>query len=392
MYLAEWDILSLCIYLILGLLPCWALNSNKLTIRIDKKIKISLSILSWYIIWLFFAVFRFVDVGRGGSDAVTYISYFSICLDNDSNHIYARHNDFLYVILNKGLRIFTTNYHWLFFVVYSIMILSYIQIIKKLCIKKYISYIPISILIYIYIRGFTSIRTNLSVSLVLLSIVCCSRKKYKSSILLAFSSVFMQKASIFYAFYLAIYMLYKEKKLTLSKCIIFMILSSIAGVISQWVILHTNISFLESGAYVYYAGISLEKSFFDSFWKIAFPQLLLLAALIILNKKLLVFENKMDIDSREKFRFVRLLCYYDIMLIPVTYILNLWRGYEYLYIIRLIMWGYIITCCSADLSKNTRKIFKLVCLLLFLSWMAFRLYKTYEDSALMPYTLEFFPK
>lgn len=84
------------------------------------------------------------------------------------------------------------------------------------------------------------------------------------------------------------------------------------------------------------------------------------------------------------------MCVYDFLMIPVNFILGIWRGYEYFYIPRLILWGIVLKSISYHLTLGSRKILRIVSLTLFIIWMIFRVYNTYEDSLLMPYILDIF--
>ncbi len=96
--------------------------------------------------------------------------------------------------------------------------------------------------------------------------------------------------------------------------------------------------------------------------------------------------SRIDSDG-EKIDFIRILCTYDIILIPVTYILGVWRGYEYLYIARLMLWAEIIMLIKKRLPTGKR-MFSIMVFVVFVGWMVFRQYNTWEDSGLMPYIFE----
>ena len=79
------------------------------------------------------------------------------------------------------------------------------------------------------------------------------------------------------------------------------------------------------------------------------------------------------------------MCLYDVILIPVTFILNVWRGYEYFYIARLIMWGEIIAMYEGLFNYKSRRLLNICVYLVFTGWMVFRLWSIYDESWLMPY-------
>ena len=115
---------------------------------------------------------------------------------------------------------------------------------------------------------------------------------------------------------------------------------------------------------------------------------MLLGALIIMNKPIKNFSLKLSLAERKNIEFIKVICYFDLMLIPATYVLGIWRGYEYLYIFRLIMWGYIIDIICSKLTEKSRMLVKTIVLMAFVGWMVFRLYNTFEQSSLMPYIFE----
>ena len=84
-----------------------------------------------------------------------------------------------------------------------------------------------------------------------------------------------------------------------------------------------------------------------------------------------------------------MLCAYDFLMIPVNYILGIWRGYENLYIPRLIMWGILMQAISNCLTAKSKYIFRAIMLIAFMGWMVFRIEATYNSSCLMPYIFDF---
>lgn len=144
------------------------------------------------------------------------------------------------------------------------------------------------------------------------------------------------------------------------------------------------------GAYAYYATANMDNSFFDNGWKIAFGQLLLLTIFLIFQRSVNKCVSNYTELNRQRYQYVYLMCVYDFLMIPVNFILGIWRGYEYFYIPRLILWGIVLKSISYHLTLGSRKILRIVSLTLFIIWMIFRVYNTYEDSLLMPYILDIF--
>lgn len=119
---------------------------------------------------------------------------------------------------------------------------------------------------------------------------------------------------------------------------------------------------MDNGAYRYYAlNANQNSSFLDGYWKIAFSQLLLILCVVILRKDIKKYEESIvNVEEAYKFRLVKLICYFDIMTVPVTFLLNIWRGYEYLYMFRLVMWGCLIQMILMKFKTSNQKVLKII--------------------------------
>lgn len=84
-----------------------------------------------------------------------------------------------------------------------------------------------------------------------------------------------------------------------------------------------------------------------------------------------------------------MMCYFDLMLIPICYILGIWRGVSYFFLPRLLILGYIITDFSRKISKNSRKAYYMIVKVAMPIWLVLRLFTVYDVSGLMPYYLDF---
>lgn len=388
---AYWDWTSLYIYIITGIVCYWSCSKVKsIELYTGRRQKVfNLEYFVWYILWLVMAVWRHIELNIGGTDAYNYMTYFEICLDPNSHHRYVTHLDILYKLLNQTVRLITSDYHVLFFIIYTIILLSYILVINEFVVAGS-SLIPVVSLIYLYLRGFNTIRTNLSVALILLSMVFLRRNHKMWAIVLAIASIFVQKASMLYAIYIIFYFIYEKKGITVKGCLIYTVLAAIVGRIAQSFLTAIHWSFLDDGAYVSYIGRSLTGSFFDNFWKICFSQLLLGAALIVFRKGISKYISNLDEEHQKSMNFIRLMCYFDMMTIPITYILGIWRGYEYFYILRLVMWGTIINIVCGYFDTKSKKIVKACFFVVFIIWVISRLDSSWESSSLMPYVFDLF--
>lgn len=383
----HWDWLSMLLYIFMGVLCTMCIvyvNKRCVFIRSTIKSRCSIAYFVWLVIWVVFATWRYVASGIGGMDASAYIQYFDVCL-NPGDYWYAEHVDILYRILNKSIRIFTDDYHVLFIVIYSFIVISYIYFIEKFRFSR-MSYIPFILIVYIYIRGFCTIRTNMSAGCVLISYVFMRKNKYSKALIFALISVLFQVASIVYAGFLLFYFLYKKRNISIEKCIAWIFVATAVGKLGQYIIANYELPFLSHGAYRWYAVYSQAgQTFFTNYWKISFSQILLGVVMAIFWKPLSKDIESRPENERNRLEYLRLICIYDIILIPITYILNIWRGYEYLYIARLVMWAELIPVICSSIRPTARGVMRVGFIFAFIGWMVFRQYNTWEDSGLMPY-------
>lgn len=387
-----WSTPTMILYTIMGVMGTFCIKKNRVSLKYKKLSKkcICAPYILWFCIWELFATFRLVQYPIGGADASAYARFFVNCFhpigEWETNHI-----DIMYRLLNQCVRIFTDDYHVMFFAVYAIIIISYIVFIEEFRITE-MSYIPLIILVYIYIRGFNTIRTNLGVACVLFALVAMHRKKTKTAFGFAIISCFFQVASALYAAIILLYYLNKKKKVKIRYCAIGLISASFVAKLGQYIILNYQLPFLKNGAYRWYASTSSGQSFFDNYWKIAFPQIVMAGIYLIMYKRLQKAKQKMKPDDKDKVQFIEWAIAFDILTIPITFVLGIWRGYEYLYIARLMMWAYLIPIITRCFAKESRKYVIVGFSLMFIGWMIFRQYSTWEDSCLMPYIFEPFYK
>ncbi len=379
-----WDMATLFFYIILASAGYRAFRRSKINeLRCCRKQRLNTKpYLFWIFVWVSAASLRYVAEGVGGADAIEYIRYFDVCRDVDMPVVYY-HYDILYRVFTQIIRVFTDNYHIFFAVFYSLLLLSYIVFLRDFC-PADVSFAPFILTFYIFLRGFTSFRTNLSVAAIMFGLVFLKRKKYGISALLMLASVFLHKASVLYIVIYPFYLFFKRKKLTVKIGVALTIGACAAGALFQ-VLMRGGLGALLGDAYASYANMSIEASFWEGFWKIAFEQMLL-AVLMIVYRFKIQYDIKTSDDARkEQLTMIWIFCIFDFILIPVTYLLNVWRGYEYLYLPRLIMWAEIIKIIKNSFSRSSRKYVDFFFLMAFIAWLIFRINHTWQDSCLMPY-------
>ena len=326
---------------------------------------------------------RLVTRDIGGSDAITYIGYFEKCISGAKVFPYSDHMDFLMGVIIKAIRFCTSSHYVFFLIVYGFMAWSYFYFCYRFAPKK-TSSIAYFLLFFLFLRSFNTLRSNFGISFILLGLVALQSLKNYKVYLITFSSVLIHKAGLIFAMVLPFVQIFKKKKLTVPIIIIFIAISSIVATFLQSFFL-TNFADVDlGGAYQSYAGSSLEGGgFLDKAWKIAFEQIALGVMMLINIKRLRTRWSAFDEEDKKKIDIIYLICVFDFMLIPVNYIMGIWRGYEFLYAARLVMWGEVIA-----VSAKSNSILRCFYFMVFVAWLIFRMDRTYEDSCLMPYIFE----
>lgn len=97
------------------------------------------------------------------------------------------------------------------------------------------------------------------------------------------------------------------------------------------------------------------------------------------------YVNSQDRIWQRRINIIYLICIFDFLLIPVNYTLSIWRGYEYFYLPRLVMWGILLYLIIRNYSVKYRPLLSFTILSCFVAWMVFRVWSTWESSGLMPY-------
>ncbi len=377
-----WDNLSMFLYVVMGIVSMLSLK-YALAYREKNRAKARQCLGLGIFIWTIFASFRLVAHGIGGSDAITYVGYFDMCLSGAKVFPYSDHMDWLMGMVIKSIRFFTSSQYVFFMIVYGFMSWAYYYFCYSYAPKKSSS-IAYFLLFFLYLRSFSSLRSNFCIAVILLGIVALRHIKEYKVYLLTFSSVLIHKVAVVYAMVLPFIKVFNKRNLSVPVVVGLITVSSVLATVLQTIFL-TNFEDVDlGGAYQSYASHSLESGgFFENAWKIAFEQLALGFFMLINIKSLKKRWRGFDAEDQKRIQILYLICIFDFMLIPVNYIMGIWRGYEMLYAARLVMWGEVIA-----VSFKTRQYLRIIYLLVLIYWMVFRVERTYEDSCLMPYIFE----
>ena len=379
------------LYFVLGLLSMWMIYH---TMKEEQRIGRTVSWNNKYLIivsliWTFFATFRLVNFnGVGGMDANSYIYFFEKC----NNRIYSGWmlhvgDDWIFKWTNKVIRFLTADYKIYFALVYGFMAWAYLWFAVKFTPVKN-NIVPYLLCFFLFWRSFNTLRSNFAIAFIMVSCAFMLDKKWRYAYCLAFLSGFIHKAAFLFALVVPFVQIFSEYKLKIYHIVSFIILSGIlGGIFQQWFIQYASITDLQ-GAYGSYASKSLEGGgFFSNFWKIAFEQMLLGVFMFFCKNKIECLKSHSESDSN-RINIVWLICVFDLILIPLCYILSIWRGYEIFYIPRIVMWGIILYIILRK-YRRLKNLMALLIFLLFFFWFYFRIESMYENSGLMPYVLEF---
>lgn len=376
---AGWDWFSVALYCMMALIGVFCLKYGKNS-KSEKQRLIYYGM--WLISWSVFASFRAYGDHLGGTDTIKYVTFFED-INSSILAVYYLHYDVGYWALNQVVRLFSSDVRVYFLVYYSILVYSYITFIDNF-IQKKTAYAPYFLIFFLYLRGFTSMRSNISVAFLLLALVALKKHKNFKAIIMTLISCLMHKATLLFAGVVPFYWLYRKRIINIKTGVFFAMIAGIIGSIARYYI--GDIFDSSVDAYASYAMRSVGTSFFDGFWKIVFDQLVLLIMMIIINSEIISYIKTLDAENKRRLIMVRTFCMYDFIIIPITFTLSIWRGPEYLYLSRLIMWGAIFEFLATKyIMKKDRQVFKAILYVAFIAWFLFRLDATWEASSLLPY-------
>lgn len=389
MYRAYFDIPTVLLYVLVGILgylcvrefmkPCYANSGfqHAMYKRRNKTFEIT-----FILLYTLLAVSRLVSIDIGGSDAIDYVENFKNILSGglDRKNNAELEPGFLY--FTRVIRIMTDSYKTYFFVVYGFISWGYVTFIKKNC-PKGLCYIPFILLMYPFLKSFTSIRSSIAVGIILLGLTQIDNRKWLSLIILL-SSLLFHRMSLLFVLIWPFYFVMKgflEKNSRMRFVVI-----TLAGVavtfvaatmVQQYVLI---IGLFDDSTTNYYLTASMGQNIFTRY-PMFIGQLMLWGAVVVLF-------NIIKWDKKSV--LLRTLFVYDIWMIPVGLVLGMWRSIEYFYTVRLSLWCLCIFSFTRKQSKEIVVIMKTVAALLFIFWLYFRVYKEWDDAKLSPYIFDLF--
>lgn len=375
-----WDWTSVIIYIGFAVIGGFLLKQSIMSNTRDNTITYGGAFI---LIWTFMAVFRYVSEYNGfitgGSDAPTYISYFKIC-NVPNNHLYEAHTEFLFKLLTKFIRKFTDNYRLYFLIIYSFITYAYFKFLKNINFTK-ISYAPLFMIMIVYAKAFSSIRTGIAIACILLGVIKYDKKKYVSCVLLMTSSVLFQRSSIIYAVYPLFAYIHKNGLLKRKKAVIYTLLGFMFGIIAQRVLMSSPVPFFKGGAYAKYILRSLEDGYFTDYMKIIADQVIVLVLYYLYLRKSSIY-NRRATDWIH--RTLDSMWCFDCLMTPICYVLNIWRASEYFFVPRLLMLGIFIYDFRKKITDDSKTLYDCGTTLILILWFIIRLSTIYDVTDLMP--------
>ena len=389
---SHWSNLSMVFFIILGLYCVWTVTKMKeCELRlIHKDVSLYYYMTSFVTIFAFFAVFRLITRDVGGIDAFSYKYMF----EHANMSFYQRnewflHNDILFRYFAKFLRLFTDDYHIYFFILYGFNTFAWLLFLKEFCLKRS-NYIPCILLVFLYWVSYNTLRSSVALSVFSISLILLYREKLKWAIIIAISSILIHKSLAICVLFIPFYYIFNRVKLNRFR-IILLILTIIA-LSSSFQLFFLNsmsdINTYDSEHYASYTRSMMGTSFWDNGWKIAFEQMILGLMMWIFQRKIKIYQLTLKQKERRKVKFIWTLCVFDMLCIPINFVLGIWRGYEFLYLARIVMWCTILYLYERKRSNYLKTMIDAFAMIALIAWIIFRFWNMWESTGLMPYVFE----
>lgn len=327
----------------------------------------------WFVLTLF-AGLRYVQNGIGGMDGSSY----EYMLLHPTDPWLTDLEEF-FVFYTQCIASFTSNPIIYRLISYGIIAYGYIYVLYKLGDAKKMSAIPFLLIIFPYLRSFNTMRNSLAIAVFLIGIVMLYDRKNICGILFIVATCFIHRMSVLYVLFVPFYFLFKNYDFTDNKRIALFII--VFGGIGYIAALSLRTFILDSAGLsehdLYYLSSSAENTLLGRIPMI-FQHVILLFTLCVWNNKL---------PDTPILRFIRLLVVFDLIIIPTSVALGMWRALEYMYIPRLIMWAYLIPVIIKPFNATSRTLLKIGFLAVFSFWLIFRINQEWEAAGLLPYIL-----
>ena len=390
-FIPHWTLGTTLLYTFMGIIGVWAIYKSSLN-NSQRPLLKNKYYLIWFFIWTLIAAFRMIDGNAGGTDAIAYYSYFKMCFDIrgwELSPLGLYDSNLGFRWYNRILRLFSDNQFYYLFLTHGIMLACVIKFVDCFKFKK-MTYVPFFLIVFWYVRGFCTIRSNLASAILLISLVYLVQNKYKQSIIVAILAVLFHKMMVLYALFIPFYWYAQKKTIKLKYIIVIIIgISMLTTAMLTFVFSGNLLGDEFTDHYSEYSENAMETGFLGNFWKIAFEQIVLGVLMLLLNKQALRYkEDLKNSISKNKFDVIWYACLFDLILIPICSTFGVWRGYEVFYVPRLVMWSLLLGIVSPK-DKKWYIIYLIVTCFIFYGWFWQRLSAKsfWYETNLMPYLL-----
>lgn len=376
---AQWSIETLIFYIGLSMIIALLF---KIAIQ-KKENKNNLYILIYIILFgllNFIAVFRYIDVKIGGTDAIAYIKLFNeatLVPFNLIKIITLNGKEYLFYNMFYIFRIFTIDYHYVFFLIYSIIILAYIVFITK-NFKTTKRYIVLMLMILPYLNSFNVIRNSFAGAIGLIALNKLKDNKKVTFYILSIIATLIHYTAIILIVFEIYNSFFKKKILKKSKNIkvIYALI-----IILELILYPVLINYLANSGYSTYLGLQYSLLGY-------IPILILFIATEITKKDL-----TKRIEEDENIIFYNAFIFYCLLL-PILIPFNgPSRLNIYFEIPRFIIWGYVLDIFQNRIKQfkgRSEYIYNFILTAIIIMWIIFRIFRTWEAAGIMPYYNEIF--
>ncbi len=372
-----YDSLTIVIYLIVGTLCMLSVKiargARVYTVRNNVE---GFSLL--FIVLVLFATLRKVGLHLGGEDAQRYQEMFVQYFNHGAERF--EDTDILFGFVTGLIRHVTDNPVIYRFFCYSFIATGYIVFINRFC-PQGITSIPFICILIPYMRSFGSMRNTMSIALFLMCLVCFYDRKYFWCFVLAVASVLMHRLSAAILSFFPFFWIFKNfifnapRKRLLIFTVAFILVSYLLAVqLQKYIILFSIFNDDGSNDFWYLTNGQGKNILLN--WPMYIVHVLLLCGLML---------GYRTMPDTRRIKFLKIFFIYDIILMPATLVLGLWRFAEYFYISNLILWSVLIPAICKKFSKQSVYILKICLLLGFYGLLYIRLTREWQDLALMPY-------
>ena len=379
MYTGEMDIFTLCLYFIIGIFGAMLLkrgaSADAKTYQFKQGGRINQYYFVFFVILLIFAVFRKVGPDLGGADALGYAR------DYQTGILPAKYqtSEQLYGIFIGFLNRFFHNYKLHFIVIYGLILAAYLGFFKRYASSRNLM-IPMLLLVFPYLKSFNTIRSSIAIAVFLIALSLIEKKKLLS-LLLILSIFFIHRMSILFIPIWFYYWFVKKWATEIKRWKLVLLAIVLIGgsiIVATYMRSYVLALGIMNDTDTWYLSRNLQKS-----WLNYYP---MYAAHFILLFAILLFDKK--VDQTEEYQTLKIFCFYDIAVLPAALILSFWRANEFLYISRLIMWGYLLRVPEKRLTDSSKWIYRCFVFIIFMAWLYLKIQGEWDDCKLMPYIFD----